>query len=1100
MAAVLGPLLLAALAARFLIDLEAYKPALIRAVKEATGRELVIEGPMKLDLWPEPRVSARRVHFANSAGAVGAQMLDVRWIGVSPSWLALLSGRVEVGRLTLYRPTIALETDADGIPNWHFEPGAGANQPAGAAASGFHLAIGSLHVVQGTLTYTDPQSGQTLKAEDIDAFASVQSLDGPFAINGRATVNGVPLSIDVDVGATAPAGHPARLMLQVANGRLEFKGTASAIKADAELKGHLGVSSGLLTDFLADIVQATAQKQRRFDGPVVGMFGFDGDIELSPTRLALKDFKLSLGTETASGSFAVAGGPSPSLQAKVVLPKVELGKWIDLVKAQESLLAPRAAKAPAPPAPAAAPVTLSPFPPEMTVSIELDVAEVGYRDAALRAVSAKLESKDGVVTVPHLKAVLPGDLVLDATAVAAPPVAAPPAPAPDKPAAAKPAAAAAPGEPVLAQGTVSLAGPRLRDTLAWLGVDTSHLPEGRLQAIDLKARLSTTAKSVQLGDLAMSLDGQPATGSGSLALGPPLMLGATLQLDRFDLDSYMPVGSAASATAVADAAPSASSPAAAAVGAAIAVAPAPPPPDKATPVFAIKAKVGKLQFHGQTIGAVDSDLAVQGNLLTVNGLKIGDLLGAKAEAKGTVAQFTSAPRFDVTFNANLPDADKVLDYVGLPRFLNGRIGSLAASGQVFGTAEAMAVRNVTVSLLDSTGHASGALALGHDFRFDFSAFDFSTQDASRILAVATGQAQQGIGALAVSGAFKGDGARAAFDGQLTAVGTPMTGRIEATLGKRPAFAVNLRVPGTLDVDHWLGVAAGPAAAAPPPPAAASPAGGVSGQAAAPPIVVEPRATSGKPIDLAALRSFDATLKLETSAVAVAALKVLYADLEAKLQNGVLSLGKLTGQFFGGGVDFNGTIDATQQALAVDLRGSLQGIYLGEMLRGALGTNTYGNEHLKVALDGKLSITGIELRGGGTTPQEIRDSLNGRGHVSGYVYPGVAAGSLGMASFATGLGSLFSTDMGFGSAVLAGFINHQNTFEGEVQLSGSTVTLKDQRVIGNNAAAVVNSVNSLTQETTDTVIALDANGRGGVDYTMTVKGPVASPAIDTRGGK
>ena len=125
-AAILGPLLVAVALTPYLVDVDAYKPALIRAVKEATGRELVIEGPMKLSMFPRPRVSARQVHFANAPGGEGAQMVDVRWIGASPSWLALLKGQVEVGRLTLYQPVIALETDANGVPNWRFEPGAGA--------------------------------------------------------------------------------------------------------------------------------------------------------------------------------------------------------------------------------------------------------------------------------------------------------------------------------------------------------------------------------------------------------------------------------------------------------------------------------------------------------------------------------------------------------------------------------------------------------------------------------------------------------------------------------------------------------------------------------------------------------------------------------------------------------------------------------------------------------------------------------------------------------------------------------------------------------------------------------------------------------------
>src|SRR5216684_3844823 len=109
-AAIFGPLAVAALAAPYLVDVEAYKPALIQAVKEATGRELVIEGPMRLSLLPVPQVSAQQVHFANAAGAEGAQMIDVRWNGASPPTWALFKGKVGVGRLTLYHRASVLDT------------------------------------------------------------------------------------------------------------------------------------------------------------------------------------------------------------------------------------------------------------------------------------------------------------------------------------------------------------------------------------------------------------------------------------------------------------------------------------------------------------------------------------------------------------------------------------------------------------------------------------------------------------------------------------------------------------------------------------------------------------------------------------------------------------------------------------------------------------------------------------------------------------------------------------------------------------------------------------------------------------------------------
>lgn len=1091
-AAIFGPLAVAALAAPYLVDVEAYKPALIQAVKEATGRELVIEGPMRLSLLPVPRVSAQQVHFANAVGAEGAQMIDVRWIGASPSWWALLKGQVEVGRLTLYQPTIVLETDANGVPNWQFKPGAGAAQLQGAPSAGLHLAVGKLRIVQGTLSYTNPQTRQTLKAEQIEATASVGSLQGPLSMAGTATVNGVPLSLDFSLGEPKPEGHEAAFSLQVSSGRLDFKGTVSELGANADVKGHLAVSTGVLTNFIATVVRATGQAEPKFDAPVVGTFTFDGGVEYSPTRLAVTDFKMSLGGETASGTLALEGTKTLSLRGHVTLPKVDVEKWLALLATPGAFQPPPPASKPAT---AAKPGSLSPFPVETDVSLSLDIAEVLYRKGTVRDLALAVEIHKGVITVPQLKAVLPGGMVLQAHAAAA----AAPATAPAKPAmpTAKPAA-----NPVQASGEIALAGPKLRDTLAWLDIDTSGVPADKLQTLDLKGTLASTASGLQIGDLLVDLDGQRAAGSGVVTFASPVTATAILQFDRLDLDAYLPAEPAAPIAPTAGAATAATdAPKAPASTPATIVPPAPPLPDKTVPVFGLKTKVAKLVFRKQTLSGVEADASVQGNLLKLNSVKVADLLGAKIDLQGSMADFATAPRYDLTFNATMPDADKVIDYAGLPKFINGKIGALSAGGGVVGTMDAIALRNATVTLLGSTLRATGALSLGQNFRFDFPSFALQTQDASRLLAVATGQGQNGIGAISAAGAFKGDEQRVSFDGDLTAVGTAMSGHIDATLGKRPNITANLRVPGTLDFDQWLGVSASPPSAAPAPAAAtATPAAGAPAAAPVLPVPVgPPRAATGKAIDLAALRAFDATLNLETSAIAIASLKVTYADMQAGLHNGVFKIAKLTGQFYGGAVDFSGTIDASKDALALGLKGSLQGIYLSEMLRGTAGTNNFGNQHLMVSVDGKITVMNIELKGSGTTPEQIRNTLSGSGQVSGYLYPAVAGGSLGFASFATGLGSVFSTEMGFSSAVLAGFINHQSPITGELLLSGNTVTLQNHKVQGQNAIALITSRTSLTQAITDTTIALDTGRRGPADYVMTVKGPISSPTMSTRGG-
>ncbi len=1058
-------LLLAALAIPHLVDTEPYKVALARAVKEATGRELVIEGPVRVQLLPTPRVSASRVHFANAPGTQGAQMVDVRWIGATPSWQALLRGEVEVERLTLYQPTIVLETDEKGVPNWRFEPGAGATQPDGAPAAGFHLAIGRLRIVQGTVSYANPQTGQTIRAEKVDATASVGSLAGPFSIAGTATVNNVPLQIAVAVGGPQPDGHTASVALQLASGRLDFKGRLSAFNPEADIRGHLSVSTGTLSDFVTAVMQAAGQASPALGASVAGRFMFDGGVEYTPTRIALEDFRLAIGPETASGSISLDDdGTAPSLRGRVTLPKLDLESWLTLLRIPDAF-SPRGTTTGAATMEAeSGGQLLSPFPPKATVSVALDIAEVDYRKDTIRDLSVALEIKDGRISVPRLDAVLPGDMQLHATAALG--------------STGEPGKSPADTAALQGHGDLSLKGQRLRDTLGWLGIDVSGVPEAGLRTLELTGRLVTSGDGAQVSDLVVELDGRRTTGSGTVTFGTPMVLAATLQADLIDLDPYLPeeLGTGVAVGAPAAAQTPAGAPAA-----------TPAPVDKTLPVLGLTAKVGKLVFRQQELGGVEADVSVQGNLLKLNGVKVAGFLGGKLDLKGLVADFGTVPRFDVTFDVSVPDADKAVAAAGVPKLVNGRMGAVSMKGSAAGTAGAITLRDASIGVAGVTARASGTLSLAPAFRFDLPSFSLQAQEAGRFIAAVTGGAPaSAMGPMSAAGAFNGDAAKISFQGALTAFGTQMKGSMGAALGARPDVTVNLRVPGTLDVDRLLGVSS-PSA------------GGVGASRATAGAMPASRAVPDAAFDLSALRAFDATLTLETSAIAVGTLKVLYADLQARLRNGTLSLSKMTGQFYGGAVDFSGTVDASRNALAVNLAGSLQGIYLGEMLRGTAGRNSFGNEHLTVAVDGKIDVLNISVSGSGRSPAEIRSSLTGRGQVGGYLYPSVVDGSLGFASFATGVASIFSTEMGFSSAVLSAFVNQQSSVRGNLMISNGMVELSNHTVQGQSAVALINSRNSLVSATTDTTISLDTGRRGSADYIVTVTGPVSSPSMTTRSG-
>ena len=149
-----------------------------------------IDGPISLWLLPTPAVRLGDVRIFTIVGAKGAYLADIKSVTVRPSLLALLGGRLQLGEVTLIEPKAILEVDAAGRRNWTFTSSADASAAQPQALQG-----GRLVVENGSLTFDDAQSGQSMSVEKANVVASAASFEGPFSLSGDATVNADPSGV-----------------------------------------------------------------------------------------------------------------------------------------------------------------------------------------------------------------------------------------------------------------------------------------------------------------------------------------------------------------------------------------------------------------------------------------------------------------------------------------------------------------------------------------------------------------------------------------------------------------------------------------------------------------------------------------------------------------------------------------------------------------------------------------------------------------------------------------------------------------------------------------------------------------------------------------
>lgn len=181
-----------------------WRPRIVAAVQDATGRDFRIDGDLQVALLPRLHLYASGVRLANAPGAAAAEMLSLDSVVLDAEVWPLLRRRLVVNSLILTRPVINLDIDQDGRPNWMLarEPKKEAAHEAKAAAQGtgdLSVEIGKFILEQGALSYRNALTGQTVEAKDITLGAAMADLEKPLSLQGRMTLNDEPVTADLSV-------------------------------------------------------------------------------------------------------------------------------------------------------------------------------------------------------------------------------------------------------------------------------------------------------------------------------------------------------------------------------------------------------------------------------------------------------------------------------------------------------------------------------------------------------------------------------------------------------------------------------------------------------------------------------------------------------------------------------------------------------------------------------------------------------------------------------------------------------------------------------------------------------------------------------------
>lgn len=282
---VLGILLLlivaAALALPLFVDPNDFKPRIVAAVKDVTGRDIEIPGDIKLSVFPWLGAELGAVRLGNAPGFGDEPFASVEGVQVRVKLLPLLSKDVEIGKVVVEQPVIRLARNAEGVANW--DDLAGGQQPVAEepAETGKQappdFSVDGVEIRDAHVIYTDATTDMNAEITGFTLETGRLALPADFPVSMRGTVklSNPEVSSTFEFQAQVAAG-PDDQQYQLTGGRLRFDAAGAALPV-SPLAGLLGWER-----ITADLGAETASVQ----GLALEVLGLNANINLEASGIS----------------------------------------------------------------------------------------------------------------------------------------------------------------------------------------------------------------------------------------------------------------------------------------------------------------------------------------------------------------------------------------------------------------------------------------------------------------------------------------------------------------------------------------------------------------------------------------------------------------------------------------------------------------------------------------------------------------------------------------------------------------------------------------------------------------------------------------------
>ncbi len=378
------------------LDWNKYQGKIVQEFYDATGKDIVFEGPVSFKILPSPYLQASNVKIYNHLAKGGQPLVTIGKLSIDVSLQELINGNLYVTRMLLENPLVNIEINDEGKLNWE-RP---LTQEQRQKLENSNIRLNSVSLANASVVVDYPSKAYNLRLDNLNGEIMTQTVLGPYRIEGNYMKGSTPEGFAISVGKLSesfPTTLDFALTHPLSNSYIRFDGNFQL--SNKVFNGNIVLESQNLKRFVEDNFKDVGLADA-YNYPLAMTF----DINTTEQQINLANMVIKYGNSQGAGSAQIPIEDILNIGENSIKPRVAMAfnftdldlsplvyTFNDFTKRYKN--------------------SGNIYNPDWPIDLQLDLKSLRtqYNNQPVKNFEASLDLIDNIINFNNVTAVLPGD-------------------------------------------------------------------------------------------------------------------------------------------------------------------------------------------------------------------------------------------------------------------------------------------------------------------------------------------------------------------------------------------------------------------------------------------------------------------------------------------------------------------------------------------------------------------------------------------------------------------------------------------------------------------------------------------------------------------